>query len=221
MRLIEEILGSAIPMVANVALLLYICQRFLAATRQRRKLMKEMREFATIVHRARDNIRYIGEQVTNGMEQIKEDVGKELRVTDRLTTQSVKLGTVLERFASLEENVIELVRMDRNRESVRIETPVNVTEEIERIVAAAVAVTPGRSKQQQQKGGESSKESSAIREDVDLEATLAPPPRLPLSKFSACNPRESSTVASGQKTKIDGRARVITTPEVRLLGETK
>ncbi|CAK9798635.1 hypothetical protein ANTQUA_LOCUS1666 [Anthophora quadrimaculata] len=219
MRLIEEILGSAIPMVANVALLLYICQRFLAATRQRRKLMKEMREFATIVHRARDNIRYIGEQVTNGMEQIKEDVGKELRVTDRLTTQSVKLGTVLERFASLEENVIELVRMDRNRESVRIETPVNVSEEIERIITA-MAVAPGRSKQQQ-KRGESSKESSAIREDVDLETTIAPPPRVPLSKFSACNPRESATVASGQKTRIDGRARVITTPEVRLLGETK
>ena len=40
--------------------------------------------------------------------QIKEDVGKELRVTDRLTTQSSKLAAVLQRFADLEENVIEV-----------------------------------------------------------------------------------------------------------------
>ena len=40
--------------------------------------------------------------------QIEQDVGKELRVTSRLTTQSARLAGVLRRFAGLEENVIEV-----------------------------------------------------------------------------------------------------------------
>ncbi|CAD1476145.1 unnamed protein product [Heterotrigona itama] len=67
------------------------------------------------VGRARDNLRYIGERVTRGMDEIEQDVGKELRVTGRLTTQSAKLAGVLRRFGSLEENVIEVGTISRHR----------------------------------------------------------------------------------------------------------
>ncbi|XP_043594871.1 uncharacterized protein LOC122573040 isoform X2 [Bombus pyrosoma] len=108
MRLVQHVLGSSIPMFANMAILFYVLQRFLAATRLRRKIMTEMREFTTIVRRARDNLRYISERVTMGMNEIEGDVGKELRVTGRITTQSANLAAVLRRFTGLEENVIEL-----------------------------------------------------------------------------------------------------------------
>ncbi|XP_031772088.1 uncharacterized protein LOC105735291 [Apis florea] len=134
------------------------------------------------------------------MDEIKEDIGKELRVTDRLTTQSSKLETVLRRFASLEENVIEMVRMDRNRESVRIETPTDVGTEIERIVAAA------------ERRSIENREDSLVSE-VDRREVA----RNPVSKFSACGPRENI----GRKTTAEGRARIVTTPEVRLLGESQ
>lgn len=75
MRLVQHVLGSSIPMFANMAILFYVLQRvsyhktnylvasaagaerrrvtaivqFLAATRLRHKIMTEMREFTTIV----------------------------------------------------------------------------------------------------------------------------------------------------------------------------
>lgn len=74
MQLAEQLLGSAIPMLTNLVILLYICQRvsvinqqnlrvkkkkkektliknlqFLAATMLRRRIIAEMREFSTIV----------------------------------------------------------------------------------------------------------------------------------------------------------------------------
>ncbi|CAL7941610.1 unnamed protein product [Xylocopa violacea] len=209
MQLVQQLFGSAIPMFANVLILLYICQRFLAAMRLRRKIMDEMREYATIVRRARDNLRYIGEQVTKGMGEIREDIGKELRITDRLTSQNTKLASILQRFTALEENVIELVRMDCNRESVRIETPTDVTEEIKRIVAAA-----------ERKNCQRSQETVNINElgstrDHGRDITV---PRNPLSKFSACSPRDATATAT-RKT-VDCRLRIATTPEVRLLGES-
>ncbi|XP_031835796.1 uncharacterized protein LOC116428361 [Nomia melanderi] len=161
----REISSGAIPAIASVLILAYVCQRFLAATRLRRKIIAEMREFSSNVRRARENVRYIGEQVAKGVEEIERDVGEELRITDRLTSQSAKLSTALQRFAELEETLIELLRMDRNRESVWIETPVNVNEEIQRILAAAE--------------GKKNEDRNETRSGI-------PPVRNPLSKFSVC-----------------------------------
>nr|XP_012154382.1 PREDICTED: uncharacterized protein LOC100874798 [Megachile rotundata] len=213
MQPMYQLFGSAIAMFVNIAILLYVCQRFLAATRSRRKMMTEMEELTTIVRQARDNVQYIGEQVARGMDEIKDDVGKELRVTDRLTTQNTKLAAVLQRFATLEENVIELVRMDRNRESVKIETPMDVSEEIKKIVAAVERRKIEEEEQDPEDGVEWSKESkrSSKAEIGSVNRTT----RNPLSKFSACTPRETVT------RKTTDRARISTMPEVRLLGEKR
>nr|XP_034176250.1 uncharacterized protein LOC117602399 [Osmia lignaria] len=223
MQLAHQLLSSAIPMFANVVILFYVCQRFLAATRLRRKIMTEMREFTTIVRRARDNVQYIGEQVAKGMDEIKEDVGKELRVTDRLTTQSSKLAAVLQRFTALEENVIEMLRMERNRESVRIETPVDVREEIKRVLAMVEKKEKkekGEWEKQEEKAewSEESKLRNGGKAEADGRSSF--PGRItqrnPLSKFSTCGPREIGTAS---RRTIDGRSRTSTMPEVRLLGE--
>ncbi|XP_076670386.1 uncharacterized protein LOC143369858 [Andrena cerasifolii] len=183
------------------------------------------------VDRARGNVQYIGEQVARGMKEMKGDVGEELRVTDRLTAQSSKLAGVLKRFATLEENVLELVRMDRNRENARIETPADVNEEIRRIVAASERKTNGQR-------GQGGQHRAKLRERVENEVEVVAEAgaggvavadadarrsagrdsvyRNPLSKFSACSPREVGFVA---RKPIDDRPRTPTTPEVRLLGE--
>lgn len=99
---------------------------------------------------------------------------------------------------SIDTKKKQMVRMDRNRESVRIETPMDVGTEIERIVAAA------------ERRSIENREDSLISEVDRREGT-----RNPVSKFSACGPRENI----GRKTMPEGRARIVTTPEVRLLGE--
>lgn len=82
--------------------------------------------------------------------------------------------------------------MDRNRESVWIETPVNVNEEIRRAVAA---VEEKRNEDRNETGNGS--------------GNGIPPVRNPLSKFSVCGQRDLG---------VD-RPKTPTTPEVRLLGE--
>ncbi|XP_043252531.1 uncharacterized protein LOC122397444 [Colletes gigas] len=175
--------------------------------------MAEMAEFTSIVRRARENLQYIGDQVTKGMKEIKEDVGEELRVTDRLTTQSTRLAAVLSRFATLEENVIELVRMDRNRENVMIETPVDVNEEIRKIVAA---VESKKNESQEQHRAQPTDGVGPAAIDVHRRSIGDSAHRNPVSKFSACGPRE---IAFAAKKTINDRARTPITPEVRLLGE--
>lgn len=202
MHPMEHLLGSSIPMFVNMVILVYVCHRFLAATRLRRKIIAEMREYATIVRRARENLGYIGEQVSKGMIEIEEDIGKELRITQRLTAQNAKVDAMLQRFANLEENVIELVRMDRDRESVRVETPKNVGEEVEKILAAY----------ESRRNAENPEQEIGGSDDWRRERVRDGGPRNPLSKFSACNPRDARRT-------IDGRARIATTPEVRLLDE--
>ncbi|KAK9297434.1 hypothetical protein QLX08_008862 [Tetragonisca angustula] len=208
MRLVQQVLGSAIPLLANVAILLYVFQRFLAATRLRRKLAREMRDFGTMVERARDNLRYIGERVTRGMDEIEQDVGKELRVTSRLTTQSARLAGVLRRFAGLEENVIELVRMDGNRENAKVETPIDVSTEIEKVVAAAEGRSVDGCRERRDAARRKNEQQQQQLDENAREEELAT--RNPLSKFSTCGAREMAR-----------KVRVATMPEVRLLGESR
>ncbi|XP_015440446.1 PREDICTED: uncharacterized protein LOC107195173 [Dufourea novaeangliae] len=185
MRPIHQLFGSVIPMIASIAILFYVCRRYPCVGQ---------------VRRARENIQYIGEQVVKGMDEIEGDVGEELRITDRLTVQSSKLATVLRRFAELEETVIELVRMDRNRESVRIETPENVNEEIRRIIAAVEEKR--KETREEQRAGDTRDGIATVRDTLTTHRTA-------LSKFSTCGPREIAF----------DRPRTPITPEVRLLGE--
>ncbi|XP_076633868.1 uncharacterized protein LOC143348014 isoform X1 [Colletes latitarsis] len=285
MHLMYQLLGSAIPMLGNIAIFCYVCQR---VSQYAKRILFEIEEglFSTIsnkvlfpfhvkvkwkgnsnlgrlvfssceiatqdhgrdgriyldrnvysnqrsttrgisidslgrtifsvcqqVRRARDNLQYIGDQVTKGMEEIKEDVGEELRVTDRLTTQSTRLAAVLGRFATLEENVIELVRMERNRENAMIETPVDVNEEIRKIVAA---VESKKNESQEQDRARPTDGVGPAAIDVHRRSIRDSAHRNPVSKFSAYGPREVASVA---KKTLNDRARTPITPEVRLLGE--
>ncbi|XP_076648058.1 uncharacterized protein LOC143356339 [Halictus rubicundus] len=137
--------------------------------------------------------------------QIKQDVGEELRITDRLTSQSTKVAAMLQRFSELEANVIETVRMNRNMENAMIETPDDVNEEIRRIVA----VIENKRRESQERS-----EDAKVRLGSGTENGAGPvreqARRHPLSKFSVCSPRNP----------VSDRPRIPTTPEVRLLGES-
>lgn len=98
--------------------------------------------------------------------------------------------------------------MDRNRENAKVETPVDVTTEIERVVAAAER----KSTEDRRVAGE--KDGVEETERAGDGAT-----RNPLSKFSACGHRETGAVVARKS--MDGRSRVRTMPEVRLLGESR
>ncbi|KMQ96850.1 t-cell immunomodulatory protein [Lasius niger] len=84
------------------------------------------------------------------MDQIKEDIARELSITDHLTKLSSKIGLLLQRYSELEEGLIELVRMDHNTKSVRIETPVDINEEVKSILTATRKKQPQQQQQQQQ-----------------------------------------------------------------------
>lgn len=113
--------------------------------------------------------------------------------------------------------------MERNRESVRIETPVDVREEIKRVLAMV------ERKEKKEKGefekeedrtewSEESKFRDGCKTETDGRSSFPgrTTQRNPLSKFSACGPREIGTAS---RRTVDGRSRVATMPEVRLLGE--
>ncbi|XP_043504060.1 uncharacterized protein LOC122525378 isoform X2 [Polistes fuscatus] len=72
--------------------------------------------------------------ITDFNSMIKEDVNKELCITDRLTKLSSKIAALSQRFNAVEESVIEFVRMDHNMESVRVETPDDINEEMNKIL---------------------------------------------------------------------------------------
>nr|XP_033342855.1 uncharacterized protein LOC117229978 [Megalopta genalis] len=190
-----QFFGEGISMIVTLAALFYVSWRVLAAMKERRKIMAEMREVSSSVQQARENIEYIRDQVARAMEEIKMDVAQELRITDRLTSESTKVSAALQRFSEVEANLLELVRMDRNMESVRIETPEDVHEEIRRIVA----MVENRRREDQERP----------LNGMDITGA-AIGTRNPISKFSACGPRDPAF----------DRPRTPTTPEVRLLGDS-
>ncbi|XP_078046756.1 uncharacterized protein LOC144475073 [Augochlora pura] len=190
-----QIFDGGVSMVATLPALFYISWRFLAAVRERRKIMAEMREVSSSVQQARENIEYIRDQVARALEEIKVDVAQELRITDRLTSESSKVSAALQRFSEVEANLIELVRMDKNMESVRIETPDDVHEEIRRIIA----MIENKRREEQERSQDGMDRTGA-----------ASATRNPISKFSACGPRDPAY----------DRPRMLTTPEVRLLGDS-
>ncbi|CAD1476144.1 unnamed protein product, partial [Heterotrigona itama] len=95
--------------------------------------------------------------------------------------------------------------MDRNRENANVETPIDVSTEIEKVVAAAErrsvdGCREGRDAAQRRYEEEKEEEEPAIRrERIGVAST-----RNPLSKFSTCGARE-----------IGRKVRVATMPERR------
>ncbi|XP_076290715.1 uncharacterized protein LOC143214051 isoform X1 [Lasioglossum baleicum] len=224
----HQLLGGVIPMIAHIVVLFYICWRILAAARVRRKIMAEMREVCSSVRQVRENIQYIGEHVAKAVEEIKQDVGEELRITDRLTAQSSKVASMLQRFSELETSVIEVkkkqatqnrspiaysrirnreqaVRMNRNMENAMIETPGDVNEEIRRIIAVIE-----NKRRECEERSEDAKDRVGSMTGNGAGLVREGARRNTLSKFSVCAPRDL----------VPDRPRTPTTPEVRLLGES-
>ncbi|XP_043504058.1 uncharacterized protein LOC122525378 isoform X1 [Polistes fuscatus] len=113
MYLVFKLFNSAIFVLINLTVVLYTLQRFFWAMKQHHKIVADITDF-------------------NSM--IKEDVNKELCITDRLTKLSSKIAALSQRFNAVEESVIEFVRMDHNMESVRVETPDDINEEMNKIL---------------------------------------------------------------------------------------
>ena len=106
--------------------------------------------------------------------------------------------------------------MDRNRENAKVETPIDVSTEIEKVVAAAERrsvdgcregrdAARRRNEQEEQQRDDEEKEERTRQDDVTTT-------RNPLSKFSTC---------SGAREIGSRKVRVATMPEVRLLGESR
>ncbi|KAK1124614.1 hypothetical protein K0M31_005988 [Melipona bicolor] len=125
--------------------------------------------------------------------------------------------------------------MDRDRENAKVETPIDVSTEIEKVVAAAERGRscvdgcqerrdtarkrneqrhePPRNEEEQKKEEEEEEEKEeqlVIRRERIHRQDGVVATRNPLSKFSTCGARETPR-----------KVRVATMPEVRLLGESR
>ncbi|XP_014602949.1 PREDICTED: uncharacterized protein LOC106786267 isoform X2 [Polistes canadensis] len=113
---------------------LYTLQRFFWAMKLHYKIVADITDFNSMVNESRASLDYMKCKIMETMDEIKEDVNKELCITDRLTKLSSKIAALSSRFNAVEENVIEFVRMDHNMESVRVETPDDINEEMNKIL---------------------------------------------------------------------------------------
>lgn len=157
-----------------------------------------------LVCRARDSVEYIGEQVSKGMDEIKEDIKTELYVTDWLTKLTSDVSCILHRFAVLEESVVELVRMDRNTESVELETPNDVKEEIERLVTGAEI------KEKQYQGNNEAATTENLKTISDKIC------RNPISKFSGVlNEKQNRVPILPEVRLLDGSSEVQTCSKIK------
>ncbi|XP_011162398.1 uncharacterized protein LOC105197630 [Solenopsis invicta] len=146
MYLIYRFFTNVIFTMINATIVLYICQRFFRVMRAHYQIIAEAERFNSIIFESRASLNYISSKISEGMDQMKEDIARELSITDRLTKLSSKVGLLLHRYSELEEGLIELVRMNYNTKSVRIETPSDINEEVKCILAT----TKKRQSQQQQ-----------------------------------------------------------------------
>ncbi|XP_018406923.1 PREDICTED: uncharacterized protein LOC108783005 [Cyphomyrmex costatus] len=103
----------------NASIVLYMCQRFFRVMRAHYQIMAEAERFNSIISESRASLNYISSKISEGMDQMKEDIAKELFITDHLTKLSSRL-----------------VRMNHNMKSVQIETPVDINEEVKCILTA-------------------------------------------------------------------------------------
>ncbi|KYN06446.1 hypothetical protein ALC62_02520 [Cyphomyrmex costatus] len=136
MYLIYRFFTSVIFAMINASIVLYMCQRFFRVMRAHYQIMAEAERFNSIISESRASLNYISSKISEGMDQMKEDIAKELFITDHLTKLSSRVSQLLQRYSELEEGLIELVRMNHNMKSVQIETPVDINEEVKCILTA-------------------------------------------------------------------------------------
>ncbi|XP_012059419.1 PREDICTED: uncharacterized protein LOC105622612 [Atta cephalotes] len=147
MYLIYRFFTSIIFAMINATIVLYMCQRFFRVMRAHYRIMAEAERFNSVISESRASLNYISSKISEGMDQMKEDIAKELFITDHLTKLNSRVSLLLQRYSELEEGLIELVRMNHNMKSVRIETPIDINEEVKCILMAA---KKNQSQQQQQ-----------------------------------------------------------------------
>ncbi|KAL0133480.1 hypothetical protein PUN28_000905 [Cardiocondyla obscurior] len=150
MYLVYRIFASVIFTMINATIVTYMCQRFFRVMRTHYQIMAEAKESNSIASESRANFNYIKLKISEGMDQMKEDVAKELFITDHLTKLGSRVSLLLQRYLELEGGLIELVRMNHNTKSVRVETPIDINEEVKCIFAA---VKKKRSQSQEQQDG--------------------------------------------------------------------
>ncbi|EFN80781.1 hypothetical protein EAI_06311 [Harpegnathos saltator] len=154
-------------------------------------------------------------KVSAGMDQMKEDIAKELSITDHLTKLSSKVGLLLQRYSGLEEELIELVRMDHNTKSVRVETPVDINEEVRSILTAAGAkqAPPSEHPRAPKKLRISTATSVATRDP--------PPSQNTIAKFIASQSYDLCDLSYVTTLERQERPRTPVYPEVQLLNDSR
>ncbi|KAL6448287.1 hypothetical protein ACFW04_000331 [Cataglyphis niger] len=179
------------------------------------RIMAEAERFNSIISESRASLDYISSKVSQGMDQMKEDIAKELFITDHLTKLSSKIGLLLQRYSELEEGLIELVRMDHNTKNVRIETPADINEEVKNILMAT------RKKQSQQQQQQSDRPRTPRKLRISTNTSIGnKEPHNPIagSKFLVS---QSYNIADLSNVTTSERPRTPAYPEVQLLNDPR
>ncbi|XP_012522327.1 uncharacterized protein LOC105828513 isoform X2 [Monomorium pharaonis] len=182
------------------------------------QIIAEAERFNSIISESRASLSYIGSKVSEGMEQMKEDISRELFITDHLTNLSSKISLLLHHYSELEEGLIELVRMNYNTKSVRIETPSDLNEEVKCILAAA---KKRQSQQQQQSDRPRTPRKLRMLTNISTEAKDSQPHNsIVNSKFPTSQSYDTdlSNVTTPDKQE---RPRTFVYPEVQLLNNPR
>ncbi|XP_014208626.1 uncharacterized protein LOC106639497 [Copidosoma floridanum] len=134
MFLILRLFNSFIFVVANLSLAVYTLQRFFRAMKFHRHLVDDVREYNDLVEQSRFSLQYISGKVSEAIKEMQSDVEREVYLTHNLTKLEPKIASASKRFAELEEGIIELARLEHNKENATVATPEDVNEEVLQIL---------------------------------------------------------------------------------------
>ncbi|XP_071652628.1 uncharacterized protein [Temnothorax longispinosus] len=219
MYLVYRFFTSVIFAMINATIVLYMCQRFFRVMRAHYQIMAESERFNSIISESRASLNYISSKVSKGMDQMKEDIAKELFITDHLTKLSSKVGLLLQRYSELEEGLIELVRMNHNTKSVQIETPPDINEEVKCILAAVRK----RQSQPQQQQSDRPRTPRKLRISTNASAAVKDPqPHNSIANSRFLTSQSYDTDLSNVTTlERQERPRTPAYPEVQLLNDLR
>ncbi|RLU26139.1 hypothetical protein DMN91_002305, partial [Ooceraea biroi] len=189
---------------------------FFRVRKEHYQIMAEAERFISIISESRASLDYISSKISEEMNEMKEDIARELSITDHLTKLSSKIGLLLQRYSDLEQELIEEVRKKHNMKSVQIETPVDINEEVKNILMAI------RKKQPQQLDRPQtprklliSTTTSAGIKDSQLQNPIASPK---LFTLQSCDFIDFSNVVTYKKQE---KPRTPVHPEVQLLNDSR
>ncbi|XP_011500662.1 PREDICTED: uncharacterized protein LOC105364444 [Ceratosolen solmsi marchali] len=134
MFLLLRLFNSIFFLIINIAIALYTFHRFFRAMRFHYQLIDEVEEFSYLVDQSRASLEYIGNNITEAIKEMQSDIGKEIYVTHNLTILITKINATSKRFNDLEEEIIEFARLNENLDNAVVETPLNINEEVRRIL---------------------------------------------------------------------------------------